>query len=504
MPGTRIKIIDQIMNWFRNPEETHILWLRGMAGTGKSTIALTVCRIVQADPTIVLGGSFFCSRSASSAERRDVTCIIPTLAQLLARQSEDYSVALAAELERDPDLAHKQVSTQFEGLLLRPFIAMRAPARPILFVVDALDECSSEPTGAGVGSNSLQSVSVLLEELAKFSQREERLPVKFLIISRPETHIRRTPIARTSVSAIIHLHDVDRTEVAADIWLYVTAKFPKDFDGEKWYNDDDIVNIVNLADGLFIFAATVMRYILTPLGDDQRAGRLRRVATPSVLSYSLDEMYRLVLSNTSDPVESDDSELKDTREIVAVILSARTPLTVRALSELLQRSLRSLRGLLENLHAVIQVPVDDDEDYLRTLHASFGDFLFSSRAPDHIRLEASLGHDRLARGCLRRMSADDLCFNVSRSRSSFQHNSHEQQSVIPLSLQYAAIQWAHHVALSSDPTLYDGDIISNFRPKLLFWLEVLSVTREVRLASGLLLIAASNVSTYTRCHCQEY
>ena len=48
--------------------------------------------------------------------------------------------------------------------------------------------------------------------------------------------------------------------------------------------------------------------------------------------------------------------------------------------------------------------------------------------------------------------------------------------------------------ISSKTSAIDVAIGSLFRPKLLFWLEVLSVLRKVGLASGLLLMAGSAVS----------
>jgi len=154
---------------------------------------------------------------------------------------------------------------------------------------------------------------------------------------------------------------------------------------------------------------------------------------------------------------------------------------------------------LSDLHAIVHVPDDDSERGLRTVHASFGDYLYS-RAASSIRISASLGHDILARGCLRRFAQDDLCFNVSQSQSSFKPNSRDVSGRIALSLIYACLQWAHHIDSASNRSEFDEDVGQVFRPKFLFWLEVLSITGKVGLASGLLRIAASAVSGSTRAH----
>ena len=42
LPGTRIKLLQHITDWFNNPDSKLIYWINGMAGTGKSTISRTV------------------------------------------------------------------------------------------------------------------------------------------------------------------------------------------------------------------------------------------------------------------------------------------------------------------------------------------------------------------------------------------------------------------------------------------------------------------------------
>ncbi len=62
-----------------------IFWLDGMAGTGKSAIARSFCRLLHGNR---LGGSFFCLGGHES--RANVKRILPTLAWFLARQDSQY------------------------------------------------------------------------------------------------------------------------------------------------------------------------------------------------------------------------------------------------------------------------------------------------------------------------------------------------------------------------------------------------------------------------------
>jgi len=184
------------------------------------------------------------------------------------------------------------------------------------------------------------------------------------------------------------------------------------------------------------------------------------------------------------------------------------PLSVKKLAELLALSPDQLRGALGELRAVVFVPPQDEEGELRTLHITFVDFLYI-RAPENIRINKAFGNSTLASACLRRMAANDLCFNISGSKSSHLPNPSTMPPWIARSLRYACMQWAHHVELASknfdnqidsrepadqtDSKDFDYKIDSFIRCKFPFWLEAPSVFGETGLASQLLGIVAPMV-----------
>ena len=486
MEGTRVQLLENTKGLVTSRGGAHIVWITGMAGSGKTSIALTMCRELAKEPAILLGGTFFCSRSAGAIERMEAQRIIPTLASVLARKVPTYAEALAEELTDDPDLAHKSIPVQLERIFAKHLGLLVPIDRQIVFVIDALDECSDE-----------EKLAELVNAVASFTSAA---PVKFLFTSRPEMRIRETPIADTSLSSVIHLHTIDPAHVTADIRLYIRTTFEKATITSEWYTEDDIEDLVTLSSGLFVFASTALAYILRRKDAPGRSERLRMVKlqTPdsALATASLDKMYSFILTQASDPDAFEPTELDVTRRIVATILSVRASLTLRCLAEVVGLSTEHLRGALEGLHAVILVPEEDDIGELRALHTSFGDFVFT-RAPKHIRIRKELGHDELARGCLQRMTGPDLCFNVSRSATSYRANPGTTPDWIATSLIYACVHWAYHVDLASARSSFDHKIASVLRSQLLFWLELLSVIGEIRHASGLLRIAASVVSL---CH----
>lgn len=96
MPGTRLGVLSMFMEWAKD-DPMKIFWLAGLAGTGKTSIAVTLCRMLRDEPNVVLGGVFFCSRTANVVELTDARCILPTLSANLAEQSPQFAVALYKE-----------------------------------------------------------------------------------------------------------------------------------------------------------------------------------------------------------------------------------------------------------------------------------------------------------------------------------------------------------------------------------------------------------------------
>lgn len=372
---------------------------------------------------------------------------------------------------------------QVDRLLALPFAKLTSHDGQIVFVIDALDECSDQIR-----------LAELIDTLADFKCP---LPVKFLLTSRPEMYIRRTPISNPNFSSILQLHTVDIAQVEADLCFYIEETLARASGSILWYTKRDIEALAQRSSGLFIFASTVLKYILDRDNDDGRKDRLRKVTNTvsrgAAASAALDQVYELVLIEASRPDKVDSDELEDMKSVLACILTAREPLSITALSDLIEISAASLRGALDRLHSLVYIPDDNSEPGIRTLHASFGDYLFD-RAASQIRIPTTLGQDILARGCLHRMARDDLCFNISRSRSSFEPNSYGPPDWIPLALLYACLHWAHHLKAASKSSVFDQKVDQMLQQKLLFWLEVLSVLKKLSVASSLLRIACSVVS----------
>ncbi|KAK6981439.1 hypothetical protein R3P38DRAFT_3234209 [Favolaschia claudopus] len=126
LPGTRSKIIQEIAQQLLTPSETaQIVWLSGVAGSGKSTIA-----------------------SSLSFSRNDVTgsepiLILHSIALGLANAHPNIKQAICRA--DDANLVHAPFNKQFRELLLRPLVSVKQHlVGPIILVLDALDECGDD------------------------------------------------------------------------------------------------------------------------------------------------------------------------------------------------------------------------------------------------------------------------------------------------------------------------------------------------------------------------
>jgi len=462
--------------------------LAGMAGTGKTSVALTLCRMLDSDADVLLGGSFFCSRTTNVEARTDVRRILPTIAYFLARQSPKFAVELAAELRPNSGVAgHQPVGDQIGPLLQRPLAALASETRPIVFVIDALDECSNE-----------REVGELLTAIATFTCDAN---VKFILTSRPETHVLGSPISDKAQNEILQLHMIETSEVTEDIRLYIDDAFSKKPLAKPWYSPSDVLALATLSNGLFIFASTMVLYVLD---SDFATGRTTRLQTAltavnesAVAMGPLNGMYEFVLTRASSVNKVDPKELEITRSNLASILAVRVPLSITALSELLGLEADVLRESLRRLHSVIYLPGEDDEPGVRILHASFSDYLVGRAAGD-LRISMALGDELLARGSLRVMHKR-LHFNVSQSRSSYDPNSQTKPDTIVLSLEYACLHWIDHTACLPDPSILKTEIYNFLRARFLFWLEIMSVLVQVGRAASMLIVAATTVRRFYTC-----
>ncbi len=140
-----------------------------MAGTGKSTIAYTLCQRLRSCSR--LGASFFCSRNEENTRSRNF--LVPTIVRQLLSA---YKPLVASLQGLDLEAFNGTWEEDIDNLLVQPWVAARMSgfeAPPLVIVIDALDELEDN---AGA-----QFIQELINTLAKTPLHG----LKFLLTSRP-------------------------------------------------------------------------------------------------------------------------------------------------------------------------------------------------------------------------------------------------------------------------------------------------------------------------------
>ena len=169
-PGTREWVFDQVLTWFKDETSTNRAFvISGVAGMGKSIIAAVICkRFVEH-----VGASHFFQYNNS--QYNNPHFFLQSLARQLCRVLPSYQDALIRKLsgKLGQSLSDMNVETLFSILFKEPFSGIANPQKPILVVLDAVDE----------------SEYYERSELANLiSSHLHKLPshIRFLITTRPE------------------------------------------------------------------------------------------------------------------------------------------------------------------------------------------------------------------------------------------------------------------------------------------------------------------------------
>ena len=250
---TRIGVLREISTWVDTDGQRYIFWLNGMAGTGKSTIARTVAR--KYSEAKWLGASFFFSRGGGDVSHAGR--FFTTIAWQLANTFPALRYHIHEALTENRDIASQTLRDQWNKLILSPLAKLNATSaqHSIVIVIDALDECEGD-----------NDIRLLLQLLAN-ANGLHNIRFRVFVTSRPDTPIR---LGFRTMPGILHhdlvLDDVSRDIVDHDIEIFLSARFGEIRENSEylppdWPGDKAIDTLVRKAGGLFIYAATVCRFI---------------------------------------------------------------------------------------------------------------------------------------------------------------------------------------------------------------------------------------------------
>lgn len=479
--GTRTEILLDIKAWLNNraADAPPFFWLNGIAGIGKSTIAQTIA--AQAGRDQQLGASFFCSRRED--DLRNSALIFPTIAYQLAQFNNEFKKRLADVLESDSssEIPPETFQSQLEKLILEPLSHVTI-TEPIFVVLDAFDECDA--------SGAKEILRLLLAASARLGPL---FPFKIFVASRPEPQIRSVLKHSDRVQTVI-LHDIERSVVQRDIGTYLQARLdrvPRELDvpvPPGWLKPEDLEALVAQAGSLFVYAATVLRFVA-----DGRVGNprtqlniilgVRRQADGKPYAL-LDELYLQVLRSIGLTAQDADLLLRF-QKVVGSLVLLRDPLPLVALERFVDVKSGDGHAVLRCLQSLI-IFSEDVNDSPRIYHNSFPDFITDpSRCtdPNFLIMTGETEH-RLALRCLHIMTSAQTrltrdIIGVS-DPSVFNEEigdlAERVREGVSAELQYACRYWASHLsqAKHADETLVG--LLEEFLSRcLLSWIELMSL-----------------------------
>ena len=492
VPSTRMELLSRLEEWSRGSEKS-IFWLSGMAGTGKSTIARTIAQKFWDQRC--LGASFFFSRGGG--DLGNVGKFVSTLAIQLAQASPNFKRFISDAISQNSDVIQQGLRSQWTELILKPLSKVDAYLGHFILVIDALDECEPE-----------NDISLLLQLFLE-AKRLTAARLQVFLTSRPESAIRlgfhRMPDIEYQS---IDLHDIPRDIVDHDIRIFLKSKLKDIYENtntaSSWPDDETIQMLVEMSGGLFIYAATICRFIGDPDEDpEMQLSMILEMPVGAQASMEgmeeLDKMYLQVLRRSvvaEYKVGKKDRLSERFRRIVGSIVILFDVLSTSALEGLLSTRPREISLALKALHSLLNVPTDPYSP-VRLLHPSFRDFLLDPERCDdnNFWINQNATHADLASKSLIRLHKslrENMCELKFPGVLINDIQTDVVESCFSKDIQYACRYWVNHLEQTDTANrkivgLYDDGPVHVFlKEHFLHWLEALGLIR--RISEGVLMI----------------
>ncbi|KAJ7280796.1 hypothetical protein C8J57DRAFT_1174422 [Mycena rebaudengoi] len=378
-PETRVEMLKKLFQWSMESkwaesrwsyessryletvrEGLPVVWLHGPAGAGKSAIMRTLSeRLADAGR---FGGAFFFKRGHST--RGNAQTLFATLAYQLSLRIPQLKPAISQVVEEDPSVVARSMTVQIQKLILDPCRSLDNLEPPVI-IIDGLDECEGHRVQQDILHLVAQSISV------------DPPPLKFLIASRPEPHIREI-FEDPLFEGLYDSFDV--TQSFKDVERYLCDEFTRIHREHRetmgsiagpWPSREVIDQLVRKSSGYFIYATTIIKFV-----DDRNFRPTERLEILKQESHSespfgaLDQLYTQILLTV--PVHW------PLVPILRALCFCNFQLSPTGVEQLLELNPGDVRLALRNLHCPFRVDETETDCFGNNIgvhHASLQDFL---------------------------------------------------------------------------------------------------------------------------------
>jgi hypothetical protein len=405
-----------------------IFWLYGGAGAGKSALARTLAEKFKINGDLAASFFFF----KLDVTGNDGDRLIPTLALQLTESFQGLTPFVVQKILQNSGLFHKTHRIQMLELLIEPLIRLSLQEtdgvqsnpglklRPRLVVIDGLDEYLNPKIQRDL-------LQIIADALPHFPY-----PFRFLITSRPESHITRVfedlEEKRNQVNSqagvrilqfVVRYNLSDDSDADKDIRTFLEGEFreirrthPLRQYLANWPHQDAINSIVERSSGHFIYASTVIVFVQSP--QHQPHDRLQVILgyqQPDKKDWpyaSLDSLYRLIFLGVGDRGELKKIHLAlgitRLRSLKSGLLASPQWISDRyAIEVLLELKPGDLVLLFDRLLSLVTF----EEDDIRIYHKSLFDYLLDSDRSEKLHLDLGSVHECVANHILRGNTMQD-------------------------------------------------------------------------------------------------
>ncbi|KAH9893894.1 uncharacterized protein BXZ73DRAFT_55264 [Epithele typhae] len=481
LPGTRQELFEQLSQWVRGEgadvEGRFICHLSGVAGAGKSTIAREFAERQDFDHG--LAASFFFARDV--ADCSTTRLFFPTLAYQVARSQGDIHPFIVDAVHTYLARGHsQQMKYEAEALLTTPLSLVDPSHRPIVFVVDALDECV-EPVD--------RSLPSLLVKLLVDCAQHARFPVKILFTSRPLDAVERAIYASIdSPQDKIYSLDLNNQSPASllkDVKLFLKDRLANSIPGHNMLrNRSDLVDrLAERSEGLMVYADTAVNYLGEYPEDVEDRAEYYLLFNPKrcELVGPLNDLYleALEIAFPRHWLEIEEPLRDRVQTMLGTIALLKDCLSPNDLERLLSIPTKTSVSVLRRLRSVVVFDRNDLDAAFRPIHVTFSQFLVDihpkyNKGPYLVNTVRE--HGRIAAGCL-----DTLVSSLRRNslrvasraaRSGVSDVERRVAAEIPKHVRYACLHWAGHLAQSDQDSKDAYAALDKFaKSALLRWVE---------------------------------
>lgn len=408
---------DGFNTWLDSSDRTNrVLWLTGLPGTGKSTLAAKAADHIQRS----LECQFHFLLESHPIKRSAAYCM-RVIAYQMASEHPDFAERL---LRLHQDTQFTAVSQSFQVIwetIFENIVFQMDFGSTLYWVIDGLDEADTP---------------VLL--VRHLIQIQSRNPIKVLLLSRPKREL--TSLVGSRVNSV-SIEPILIEHTMADIQSFVSSATSEVLPQDSRHLQGLVVaQIANRAEGSFLWT----RLALDSLWDNWHTQTDIDTALGKI-PHDMKALYERMIGNVkSQPARHQEIAFR----VLTWASCAFRPLTVAELDSALRPEFDGFVNLGETVVQICGQFIRVDHEVISLIHSTARQFLLHPSNGTAAVVGLHVGHDHLARVCLQYLCHDSwrqILARVSEVRKSTVHDRLDPlYGEFPF-LKYAMNHWAYHV-----------------------------------------------------------